>query len=205
MSKTLWISGIVAALLLALQLTGAYEKAASSFEKHEDSVHSFLNAGNAGFQLGEAAADPQEKMQHYLQAMQTYREGILRFPQDVPLKYNYETVKAKIEELLEDMEGENGDRNEEGDNQEDPEQGDENQKGADGEQGQEQEPQDTNEDQARQDQEQAAPQDESEQQQEGAQDREAIARILEILESQEDESLKNNREVVGGKEERYGW
>jgi len=217
MKKIVWISGIAAALLLAFQWTGAYEKAAGSFAKTEDSSHSFLNSGNASFRLGDAAEDTREKMQYYLQAYQAYREGILRFPQDVPLKYNYETVKEKIEELLEDMEGENGGQNEEGDSREDQEQGGQNQEGADGEQSQGQESQDESAENSRQEQEQAAQQNdragedpnegqyEDPQQREGEQDREAIARILEILESQEDESLKNNREVVGGKEERYGW
>ena len=36
-------------------------------------------------------------------------------------------------------------------------------------------------------------------------DRESIERILQMLESQEEESLKNNREVIRGKEGGNGW
>ena len=258
---------------------GDYEKAAGYYDKSDDCAEKFLNLGNIYFKAGEAAADQNQMAQFYTQAVQTYREGITKFPQDVPLKYNYELAKEKLEELLENMqqesgnddqnneesengdqnEGENesesegGDRSEEenenkggnqsegGDSREDQEQGGQTQ----GESGEEQEKEQESEtagesgenpdgaDAAEEESgtqkqgESGAEEDGGAQKQDGnsddgegqqgaynqdeagiGQDMQTIERILEMLESEEKDSLKNNQEVVvtdEGKEGHNGW
>lgn len=96
----------------AAYLLGEYEKAAQHYEKSGDSVEKYLNAGNIYFRAGEAAQENNLKAQCYAQALQIYQEGIIKFPQDVPLKYNYELVKEKIKEVSENSEQENSDQSE---------------------------------------------------------------------------------------------
>ena len=152
---------------------GQYEKAVGYYGKAEDCPEKYLNAGNIFFKAGEATEDEEQKMQLYLQALQLYHEGIIKFPQDLPLKYNYDLLLEKIELIpedseQEDAEGEQGD-GESGD--------DEQQEAYEGEDGDD----------------------------EPDLDQEAIERILQMLENQEEESLKNNREVVGGGDGKNEW
>lgn len=212
----------------AAYLLGDYEKASQYYEKAEDCVDKFLNAGNIFFRAGNAVEDANQKAQCYAQALQIYREGIIKYPQNVPLKYNYETVKALVDELLEEMdqegEGDSGDQNDEQSEGESNE-GQGESHNEESQSGQEQESEDTENAQEEQEQssEQAGDsgdaQDESQEGGEGEQeaysqdesedeydpDQEAIERILEMLENQEEESLKNNQGVVGGKDDTNGW
>jgi hypothetical protein len=170
--RLLWASGIIAALLLAILLTGAADP------QNRDSAETFLGAGNAAFRMGEAAENTEQKIQYFMQALQTYREGIEKYPRDMPLKYNYEAARERIEALEEqqkETERQSGDGNE-GEQNEEPNE----------ERGEEQQPS-------------AQDRDES------AGDREAIERILESLMSREEEDLKNNQKMIGGKEDPYGW
>jgi Ca-activated chloride channel family protein len=218
-NKTLNFNAAQAAYML-----GDYEKAAQYYEKAADSTDKYLNAGNIFFGAGEAAQDANQKMQFYVLALQIYQEGIIKYPQNVPLKYNYETVKKIIEELLEEMEQEGEDSQSDEQNEgEDSEESEANRE--ESEENQEQESEDAQN--AFGDQDEESDQEESsseleDDEQEGeageqdanAQDededeynldQEAIARILEMLEMQETESLKNNQEVIKGKDGKIGW
>ncbi|MDR0490304.1 MAG: hypothetical protein LBH28_03530 [Oscillospiraceae bacterium] len=218
-NKTLNFNAAQAAYLL-----GEYEKAAEYYEKSEDSIEKYLNVGNMFSKLADYLQDDNEKLQCYLQALQIYHDGIILFPQNVPLKYNYESVKEKADELASNMEQENNDQND-GESDESQEQDNQNQDGSDEGQSQEQEGQNAEEDESAeqeqgdeqdgeqdsvQDSEQNGEQDNeqdsySQEQDESELDEEAIERILGILESQEEESLKNNQEVIRGDNGKYGW
>jgi Ca-activated chloride channel family protein len=78
--------------------------------------------------LGDNTEDVNQKRQYYQLALDTYKEGILTFPENVPLKYNYEYVKKKLEELGDDG-GEN--RNNEENQDENEENQDENEENQD--------------------------------------------------------------------------
>ena len=242
----------------AAYIIGDYEKAAAHYEKSGDSVEKYLNGGNIFFRVGDAVEDENDKAQCYAEALLIYREGIVKYPQNVPLKYNYELVKEKLEQLMEDMEqegdGESGEDSEDGEDgnegeSQSGEEGDEEEgEGQSGEEGDEEEGEEgASQDSQEQDEEDQGESGEGEEQEaesaegadenedgdeegnasrdadsdqeqddsqqsaydqedaEGLQDREAIERILEVLESQEQESLKNNQNVVRGKEGKNGW
>lgn len=211
-NKTLNFNAAQAAYIL-----GEYEKAIEYYEKAGDNTDKFLNAGNICFRTGDTVQDINQKAQYYSQALQIYMEGITKFPQDVPLKYNYELVKEKLEELLPDMEQENNEQGEGGEESQEQE----NTENAGGDQGQESENAEASQENQEQDSDQDEnSNDEQSQSQEGddgqqgsyaqndgeeAPDQETIERILQMLEAQEEESLKNNQEVVGGNEGKNGW
>lgn len=204
-------------------ILGEYEKAASYYMKAGDSIEKFLNFGNSVFKLGEATSDANQQMEYYMQALQIYLEGITKYPQDVPLKYNFETLKKIIEELMQNQEQ----QGEDGESQEDSEDGEsQEQQGEDSEsqeqqdedsesqeqQGENSESQEESGEEQSQAQESQEGNSDDEQQESYAQDeaesttdQEAIERILEMLESQEETSLKNNQGVVGGKDGKNGW
>ncbi|MCL2111635.1 MAG: hypothetical protein FWH32_05245 [Clostridiales bacterium] len=181
------VSGIIAAVLLALLLAGFATPAES-----EGSIDDFLNEGNAYYRLGDAAEDIEQKIGLFAMALKTYEEGIIEYPQNVPLKFNYEFVKKKLEELLDAMEQEGEGEQGEGDESE-GEQGE-------GEQG----------DEGAEDESDGAEMmegDESPESEDGEEDpdMDAIERILAMLESQEQENLKNNQEVKEGRDGGNAW
>jgi len=228
----------------AAYLLGEYERAVDYYEKSGDNVEKYLNTGNTFFMIGNFLEESEQKLQCYLQALKYYYDGIVLFPQNVPLKYNYEVVKELADDLLKNMDQENNDQNS-GD-------GDENQEEGEQSQGESSDGQDQDESASEQDQAEssdaqeqegsAAEQDEDESSAEQSQaeegenagedensareddegqdnerdayqqddevielDQEAIERILRMLESQEQESLKNNQEVKKGKDGKNGW
>lgn len=75
-----------------------YQKAIEYYSKAPDRVEKYLNSGNASLKLGDAGNDPNQKTQCYQQALETYKQGIIAFPENIDLKYNYEYVKRKIEQ-----------------------------------------------------------------------------------------------------------
>jgi Ca-activated chloride channel family protein len=166
-----------------------YETAAALYRLSPDNADKYINLGNAAFYLGENAGDMDEKMQLYFYALENCYQGILLYPGSIPLKYNYEFIKQKIEEMLENMEQESGEDSQ------------------DGEEGEEQESE------AQEGEEQEAETQESQEQEQGTAneseeidpDDEAIERILMMLEAQEEQSLKNNQEVMDGEDGTYGW
>lgn len=180
----------------AAYLLEDYQKAAEYYENSEDRVEKYLNAGNIFFKAGSTIEDAKEKVQCYTAALELYGEGIVKYPQDIPLKYNYETVKALLEELTNQAEQENQE-----DTEKDSEDSTESQEGEEN-----QESQENQENQENQEGEEGEASEESESGEESEDpDREAVERILAMLESLEEESLKNNKEVAGGKDGGNGW
>lgn len=187
----------------AAYLSGDYEKAVLCYENAEDCTDKYLNFGNIYYMAGESASEADEKVQLYAQALQIYMDGIMKYPQEVSLKYNYETVKAKIEELLEEEESEQESEGESGseseDEQSESEQSDSQSEDEQSESEQSESESHDGDDDQQEEYSQGEEEDESEA------DMEAVERILAMLESQEEESLKNNQEVVGGNDNANGW
>ena len=181
----------------AFQL-GEYGKALDYYDRAVSTADRFLNAGYILYQAGEASGDENEKLQFFTEAIGIYEEGIRDYPRDITLKYNYEFVRAKLEELRQDkgQEDESGDGEDESGNED----GDEGDSGGEDERG--------NRDDLNQaegsEPDQGQDGNQSQDAEEG-QDDEAIERILQMLENREEEDLKNNREVIGGYGDQYGW
>jgi len=233
-------------------ISGEYQKALEYYEKSADSIEKYINPGNICFKAGESSTDDSEKMQLYAAALQFYYDGIIKFPQDLPLKYNYETVKKIIDDIMQNQEDQNQEEqdNQEQDNQEEEENQEQDSQEQDSQEQQNQEEQDSQEQESQDSQEQdSQDQDESESEQSQSQeeqaqnaeqnddsegdnseaqeqesgddeqgayqandsegedepDREAIERVLIALEMQEENSLKNNQEIMKGKRDTYGW
>lgn len=78
---------------------GVYDQALEYYQKSADSIDRFLNAGNSAYRLAESIEDVNQKRQHYAAALEFYRQGILAFPENVELKYNYEFVLEKLKQF----------------------------------------------------------------------------------------------------------
>ncbi|MGB4426771.1 MAG: tetratricopeptide repeat protein, partial [Limnochordia bacterium] len=91
---------------------GEYEQAASHYGQAEDSVDKYLSAGNSFFRAGEGADDPNAMQELYQKALEMYREGIGRYPENVELKFNYEFVKQRLQELQQHMDQQSEDDSE---------------------------------------------------------------------------------------------
>ena len=273
----------------AAYMLGEYKKAVDYYDGSTDEIEKFLNKGNIYYYVGEIQEDDNDKMQCYLQSMQSYYDGIILFSQNIPLKYNYEYVKDKVDELSDKMKqdeqkqqeqkpqdgsgdnggdsdedsgggvddagdedsggdenggsGDNSDENDGADNGDESngneDEGDKDNSAVDGSEeddksdssgsvGDENDGGDSDSDAGNSDSGDnacdSAGADDADQgnadqgnagvidggsvnsgQDEHAQDMEAVNRILLMLEGQEEESLKNNQEIVGGKDEKYGW
>jgi hypothetical protein len=190
-------------------LLGEYEWAAMLYEQSPDNEDKFLNGGNAAIWLGDAADSDEEKLELYIYALQTYYEGILLYPRNIPLKYNYESLKEKINELISEMEQESENQESESQEQEGEESESDGQNSQENQDGSESNEESENVNESQSDDEN---QDMSEAYEQGDEndepadiDQEAIERILQILESQEEQSLKNNQEVLTTDEGIYGW
>jgi len=209
-NKALRLNAAQAALVL-----NDYEQAITHYEQADSSIAKYLNTGNANIWLGEAASDPNQELQYYVKALQALQEGIEHFPQDMPLKYNYETVRRKLEELAEDAKQDGGDQDEsEGDrdNRENQSQSESENESSQDQESQDEDTLDTGQSEGSdsgQGEEQSSvggqPDATDKVGEEREQNLEAIGRILQILEDQEAESLRNNQSVVGGKDGENGW
>jgi Ca-activated chloride channel family protein len=164
----------------AAYLLGDYRKASLYYEKSPDHVDKYLNSGNIHYKIGRAQEDPAEKVRMYLQALEMYKKGMIKYPYDVPLKYNYEFVKSLVEEFLSEMQMAMAMEGQE-EGEEEGEEGDGQGRGRG--RGRERY-EDFNWD---------------------GPDPEALARILEWLESHEEESLKNNRGIERRRGAINGW
>jgi Ca-activated chloride channel family protein len=76
-----------------------YEKAIEYYDKGPEKVDRYLNSGNCSLKLGDKESDDSKKLEYYKKALETYKQGILKYPENINLKYNYEYVKNKIDEL----------------------------------------------------------------------------------------------------------
>jgi Ca-activated chloride channel family protein len=228
MIKLLCVSGVAALAALVILLSGiaekddpalyfnaaqaayqqgAYEAAAAYYNLSPESTDKYINLGNAAFYLGEAAEDPEEMMDLYVYALQSYYEGILLYPRDIPLKYNYEWLKQRIEEMLENAtqknENQKNPENEENQENEAQKQDSEDSQESQESQSQDEEKNDESAEENGEDSEETYQQgDESD---EPPPDEEAVERILMMLENQEEQSLKNNQALRDGEEGTHGW
>lgn len=92
----------------ASYLLNNYEEAVAYYSKASDIPDKYLNSGNSCLKLAESAGDNAQKQQYLRQALETYKQGIIAFPENLPLKYNYEYVKNML-----DDENNNNEQNEE--------------------------------------------------------------------------------------------
>ena len=186
-----------------------YQKSAEFYEKSVDATQKFINLGNIGYRVGESIPldeitqeDLEAKVELYMFAVQTYCEGIESYPESVILKYNYEFVLEKLLELLdfqEQQEEQSGDGEDE--ENEEGEEGEE----SEGEQSEGEESEESEQYPEEDEQGEEAESYEESEEDESEQDRDAIERILQMLESQEEESLKNNQEVIRGSGDKNAW
>lgn len=115
----------------------AYAQAIEFYGKASGAVDLYLNWGNSSLRLGDGTEDINQKLQYYTSALETYKQGILSFPQSIELKYNYEFVLEKIKALQE-----NNENQQQNDNQDNQEGQDQNQQQGSGQDGNQQEQQD---------------------------------------------------------------
>jgi len=95
-----------------------YEEADEYYAKAAQKIDTYLNWGNSYFKAVESSEDINQKLQFYIKALETYKQGILKYPENVELKFNYEFTEEKIKELQDSM-NQNQPQNENNDNQED--------------------------------------------------------------------------------------
>lgn len=243
--------------LAAYQLNN-YEEALNYYSKTDENVERYLKAGNSCLKLGDTMNEQAGKLKFYQQAAETYKQGIVKFPENVDLKYNYEYVQEKINELQDrndqnqdnqnqqennddnkenqnkdsqNKDNENKDnRNEDNQNEDNERKSNENKdnenkdnqegNGQDNEQdSKDQDSKDDKGNEAQGDKSDGANEEEKKDggsdsstgmnEQNSGEDKEAIEqaqRVLEMLEQQEEESLKNNQEVKdSGKGGEHDW
>ncbi|MCL1794749.1 MAG: hypothetical protein FWG34_12880, partial [Oscillospiraceae bacterium] len=109
----------------AAYMTGEYAKAAGYYEKGDKNAETYTNYGNIFVWAGDAAEDAETQAEYYMYALSAYYEGILEYPQDMPLKYNFEYVKKKLEELLEYQDEQSDDSDDGDESDQDESDGDE--------------------------------------------------------------------------------
>jgi Ca-activated chloride channel family protein len=73
-----------------------YQQAANFFVNSSDNEDKYMNWGNSLLRLGNEATDDTLKFRCYSQALEVYKQGILSYPENMELKYNYEYVLDKI-------------------------------------------------------------------------------------------------------------
>ena len=146
-----------------------------------DVARSAYNAGNAAF-----------RQQQLEEALTRYRQALLADPADAKAKYNYEFVKRRLEEQeQEQQQQQEGDNQEQDQEQNQDEQGGEDQQNPeeqDGDDQQNQNQQQENQDEQQQQQPQPSPDKLSRQQAE---------RILQALENEEEQLLREVQKVKG--------
>jgi len=82
-----------------------YDKALKHFSASLDPQNvplqqrAYYNLGNAQYRLGEDETEPQKKLSHWEEAVQSYESAVKLNPQDADAEYNLELVKKKLEEL----------------------------------------------------------------------------------------------------------
>jgi tetratricopeptide (TPR) repeat protein len=205
-----------------------YLEALEFYRLGPDSPEKYLLMGSSIFFLAEGEEDPLQKISSYEKLLEIYKEGIIKYPQELRLKYNYEYIKKLLEELQseqenesrqgeEDQDNENGNREKKNSNSNDEDsEHDERQNEQNGNEEQNEQDQDEKKDENEQDskeiekegkQEEGAQEKGSSANQDSRQNLEEIKQILEMLEKAEEESLKNNQSIYRGavKEEKYDW
>jgi Ca-activated chloride channel family protein len=111
-----------------------YEQAIDYYGKASDEVDKYLNLGNCNYKLGDESNDMNQKMECYNKALEAYKDGMIVFPEDIQLKYNYEFVKSKIDELNKDNQNQQDDKNQQDNNDKQQDNKENNQDNQDGQQ-----------------------------------------------------------------------
>lgn len=198
------------------------------YARSENSVNKFLNEGNANCWLGNAGSNFAQQTEYYERALQNYADGMVVYPQNMQLKYNYELVQQMLNQVLQEQQTESaqnppaaGDGS-----QEVMSQGKQGREGSGTSKEENQEAQGGDPDHSGQDQEKD-PGDASKADDEdgggkdhgendgqndsqglGQENKEAemetLLRIMRIVEGQEEENLKNNQGALEEENESYG-
>lgn len=196
---------------------GNYQEAFDLYQKGYECPDKYLLMGNSIYMMAEREENPVQKIASYQQALKVYKEGIIKYPLVMGLKYNYEYLKKNLETLQsQDQNKENqqnedsGEKNPESQNSSSDKNNDKNQ-----ERNEENREQETNQNENNQENEEMDGQIEESGEQDtkpsadtdSDQSLEEIMQILEMLEKQEEDSLKNNQSIHRGnvKEEKYDW
>ena len=196
-------------------LLESYAQAAAYFIKADDRPDKYIGLGNSNLKLGDSTQEPAQKKGYYQKALDAYKKGILMFPENIPLKYNYEYVRKKLDDEKQESDQDEGQADENQESDQDEGQDGKNQE-SDQDEGQDDKNQESDRDEGQDDENQKSDQDEGQddEKQEGHEDEEQaeqidselLEQVLRMLEEQEKESLKNNREVRdSGKEDEYDW
>lgn len=141
-----------------------YQQAANFFVNSSDNEDKYMNWGNSLLRLGDEATDDTLKFRYYSQALEVYKQGILSYPENMELKYNYEYVLDKISMMdnnnenqqdrdSEDQQNNDGEnrQSQDGENQQDQDNEDRQNQDGENQQDQEEESQDQNGGESRQD------------------------------------------------------
>ncbi|NLD47261.1 MAG: tetratricopeptide repeat protein [Clostridiaceae bacterium] len=231
---------------LAAYRLNNYMEALEYYNKTIDGPEKYIKTGNSNLKLGDSSGEDNQKRKFYEQALETYKNGIIKYPRNLDLKYNYEYVKKKLEEMKTDSENQQNNEKD-NENKEENQDKEDNKENQENQENQEQKNQQPNDSQAKENQQedsnneegeeskedqgspqQSPSQSEQNKDQKEGQDSQGEAssmkeseasdkdknnaaliqaqRVLEMLEQQEEESLKNNQEVkVKGKGTEHDW
>ena len=101
-------------------LLESYAQAAAYFIKADDIPDKYIGLGNSNLKLGDSTQEPAQKKGYYQKALDAYKKGILMFPENIPLKYNYEYVRKKLDDEKQESDQDEGqaDENQESDQDE---------------------------------------------------------------------------------------
>ncbi len=168
----------------------AFERALATATVAADVARSAYNAGNNAF-LGQNAEA----------ALDYYRRALLADPSNRDAKFNYEFVKRQMQQQQQQQDGESDEQDEQSDENQQQNQGDQQEQG---DQRQDQQQQDQQQDQQQQDQQQQDQQQQDQQQQDQQQQpredelsRQQAERILQALENEEEQLLREVQKLRG--------
>lgn len=172
------LRNLAAALFRQDDFEGAQNAADAAYQLAPDAPAASLaayNGGNAAF-----------KAEELQPALDRFRQALLQDPSNANARFNYEFVKRRLQEQQDQQQNQDQQSDEQQDQENQDQQGDQN----DEQQNQDQENQDPqNQDQQEQDQQQSQEQDQQPQQQDQLSQEEA-QRILEALENDEEQLLR---------------
>jgi Ca-activated chloride channel family protein len=69
-----------------------FDESIEFFNKSNDSVEKYLALGNSYLQLAKTSSEPEMQLAYLQNSLEKLKEGIILFPEDTSLKYNYEFV-----------------------------------------------------------------------------------------------------------------
>jgi len=167
------------------QAQAAFGSAMEAASNEADYARAAYNAGNNAFNNEQAEA-----------ALDHYRNALLADPANADAKFNYEFVKRQLEQQQNQQQQNDQDQNQE-QNEEEQQQDQQNQDQQQDQQNQDQQQQQEQQNQDQQQQEQQQEQQQQEQQQDQQLSRQQAERILQALENEEEELLREVQKVKG--------